>query len=74
MLGSERIQAVQYNTCELGALEVRTTVRDDETLQEAHERCMKHLMSQRERDLDVTVDAHLEHIERAQGRATARGR
>lgn len=68
-LGSERIQAVQYNSFEVGPYAYETRVREGESGMQAHARAMKFLRQMRDRDISRLSDEHLDHIELAGDRA-----
>lgn len=64
-LGSSKVQAVQFNACELGPLALEVTVGEDETVREAHDRAIATMTACRIASRDQIINAHLDDIERA---------
>jgi len=71
-LGSERIQAVQFQTVEIGPYSIRSTVREGESMGDAHRRVMDQCRAMRRADRDELIAEHLVDIKAAG--AAARGR
>lgn len=67
--GEETYSPIQYNSFRSGGVVLRSQVKPGETVEEAHERCMRHLRAMSAQQFEEQLRAFLDRVRVAAGQS-----